>query len=451
MNATTNSSSSALLHILLKPYKQRHDPAMGADAVVADLNVKLKAVRGAYVAIFGAPPIQGLGSLGGFKLQIEDRGSQGYDALYNATQAFIKAAQKAPELGPLFSTYSVNTPQLEVEVDRVKAAQLGVLVTDIFDTLQVYMGSLYVNDFNSFGRVYQVRAQADAQYRTKPADILALKTRSNNGKMIPLGSLLTIHETYGADLLTRYNGFTAADINGGPAPGYSSDQAQAAVERIAAETLPKGFTFEWTDLTYQQIIAGNSGADRPLARRAAGLPGVGRAVRKPAAADCDLDDRADGHPLGARRRMVDGRRQQYLHADRTDRVGRSGVEERHPDRRVRPGTGGAWRSVIDAAIEASRLRLRPILMTSIAFIAGVIPLIVSSGAGAEMRHAMGVAVFFGMLGVTVFGLAMTPVFYVALRALSGNRPLTHHGAVDAAEVTAPALSPEHTPVLEPQH
>jgi multidrug efflux pump len=451
VNATTNSSSSALLHILLKPYKQRHDPSMAADAVVADLNVKLKAVRGAYVAIFGAPPIQGLGSLGGFKLQIEDRGSHGYDALYNATQAFIKAAQKAPELGPLFSTYSVNTPQLEVEVDRVKAAQLGVLVTDVFDTLQVYMGSLYVNDFNSFGRVYQVRAQADAQYRAKPADILALKTRSNNGKMIPLGSLLTIHETYGADLLTRYNGFTAADINGGPAPGYSSDQAQAAIERIAAETLPKGFTFEWTDLTYQQIIAGNSG---PIvlalgvllvflvlaAQYESLLLPIAILLIVPMAI---LSALAGVWMMGADNNIF----------TQIGLIVLVGLASKNAILIVEFAREleFAGRTPVQAAMEASRLRLRPILMTSIAFIAGVVPLIVSSGAGAEMRHAMGVAVFFGMLGVTVFGLAMTPVFYVALRALSGNRKLTYHGSIDAEDVESPALSPIHAPALEPHH
>jgi multidrug efflux pump len=420
VNATTNSSSSALIHILLKPFAQRHGSSMSADAVAVDLNAKLKAVRGTYTAVFGAPPVMGLGSLGGFKLQIEDRDSQGYDALYNATQTFIKAAQKAPELAPLFSTYSVNTPQLEVEIDRVKAAQLGVAVTDIFDTLQVYMGSLYVNDFNSFGRIYQVRAQADAPFRAHPSDILALKTRNTTGQMVPLGSMLQIHETYGADLITRYNGFTAADINGAPAAGYSSDQAKAAIERIAAQTLPSGFGYEWTDLTYQQIIAGNSG---PIVFAigvllvflvlAAQYESLVLPIAILLIAPMAILSALAGIWLVSADNNI------FTQIGLIVLVGLASKNAILIVEFARELEAGG-RSVVEAAIEASRLRLRPILMTSIAFIAGVIPLVYSAGAGAEMRHAMGIAVFFGMLGVTGFGLVMTPVFYVFLRTLTSG-------------------------------
>jgi multidrug efflux pump len=315
-------------------------------------------------------------------------------------------------------------PQLEVEVDRIKAAQLGVAVTDIFETLQIYMGSLYVNDFNSFGRVYQVRAQADASFRAKPADILALKIRNASGQMVPLGSLLSIHETYGADLLTRYNGFTATDINGGSAPGYSSDQARAAIGRIAAVTLPKGFSFEWTDLTYQQIIAGNSG---PIVL-AVGvllvflvLAAQYESLVLPIAILLIVPMAILSALAGVW--MMGEDNNIFTQIGLIVLVGLASKNAilivefaRELDAQGRP--------VIKAAIEASRLRLRPILMTSIAFVAGVIPLVLSNGAGAEMRHAMGVAVFFGMLGVTFFGLVMTPVFYIALRTLGGNRPLT---------------------------
>lgn len=446
----TNSSSSALGHILLKPYVERRDLKLSADAIAADLNREFKKIRGASAVVFGAPPVMGLGTLGGFKLQIEDRAALGYDALYQAQQAFIKAAQKAPELSPLFSIYNINTPQLEIDVDRVKAIQLGVAVKDIFDTLQVYMGSLYVNDFNSFGRVYQVRAQAEAAFRGKPADILALKTRNATGQMVPLGSLLTIHETYGPDLITRYNGFTAADLNGGPAPGYSSDQAKAAIERIAAEVLPKGFSFEWTDLTYQQIIAGNSG---PIvfalgvllvflvlaAQYESLMLPIAILLIVPMAI---LSALSGVWMLGEDNNI-------FTQIGLIVLVGLSAknailIVEFARELEIE------GRTVIEAAVEASRLRLRPILMTSIAFIAGVVPLVFTSGAGAEMRHAMGIAVFFGMLGVTFFGLIMTPVFYVALRALSGNRPLTHHG-VKHSGMVASSLPPAATRAFECQH
>ncbi|RBL67501.1 multidrug efflux RND transporter permease subunit, partial [Pseudomonas sp. MWU13-2625] len=178
--------------------------------------------------------------------------------LADASNDFIKRAQQAPELGPLFTSYQINVPQLNVDLDRVKAKQLGVPVTDVFNTMQVYLGSLYVNDFNRFGRVYQVRVQADAPFRQRADDILQLKTRNDKGGMVPLSSLVTVTPTFGPEMVVRYNGYTAADINGGPAPGFSSGQAQAAIERIAHETLPRGVRFEWTDLTYQQILAGDS-------------------------------------------------------------------------------------------------------------------------------------------------------------------------------------------------
>ncbi len=234
--------------------------ALSAGAIAGALNQQYAGIQDAFIAIFPPPPVLGLGTLGGFKLQIEDRGAVGYARLADATQDFIKRAQQAPELGPLFTSYQINVPQLDVDLDRAKAKQLGVPVTDVFDTLQIYLGSLYVNDFNRFGRTYQVRVQADAAVPPRSAeDIGQLKTRNANGEMVPLSSLVTVTPTFGPDRVMRYNGYTAADINGGPAPGYSSGQAQAAIERIAAQVFPRGMTFEWTDLTYQQILAGNAG------------------------------------------------------------------------------------------------------------------------------------------------------------------------------------------------
>eukprot|EP01038_Epipyxis_sp_PR26KG_P014159 gene14158-18998_t len=201
---------------------------------------------------------QGLGTTGGFKLQIEDRASLGYEAMDNAVKAFMAKAYQTPELAGLFTSWQVNVPQLYANIDRTKARQLGVPVTDIFDTLQIYLGSLYANDFNQFGRTYSVRVQADAAYRARAEDVGLLKVRSATGEMVPLSALMKMEPSFGPERAMRYNGYLAADVNGGPAPGYSSGQAQAAIERIAKETLPQGITFEWTELTYQDILSGNT-------------------------------------------------------------------------------------------------------------------------------------------------------------------------------------------------
>src|SRR5690606_25239642 len=254
----TNGSNAGIVFVGLAPFEERTTPELSADAIAMQLNQKFGAIQDAFIAMFPPPPVQGLGSTGGFKLQIEDRAGLGYQALDEATKAFLGKAYQTPELAGLFSSFQINVPQLYADLDRSKAEQLGVSVTDVFETLQIYLGSLYVNDFNAFGRTYSVRVQADAAFRARPEDIGQLQVRSQTGEMIPLAALLKVDATTGPERTTRYNGFLAADINGGPAPGFSSGQAQAAVEKIAAETLPPGIDFEWTDLTYQQILAGNS-------------------------------------------------------------------------------------------------------------------------------------------------------------------------------------------------
>ena len=224
-----------------------------------DLNKKYAGIQDAFIAMFPPPPVQGLGTIGGFKLQIEDRAGLGYEALNEAMKAFMAATSKAPELAGVFSSFQVNVPQLFADIDRTKAQQLGVPVTDVFNTLQIYLGSLYVNDFNRFGRTYSVDVQADAPFRARADDIGQLKVRSASGDMVPLSALLKIRQSTGPERAIRYNGFLSADINAAAAPGFSSGQAQEVATRIAAETLPPGIAFEWTDLTYQEIIAGNSG------------------------------------------------------------------------------------------------------------------------------------------------------------------------------------------------
>ncbi len=443
INGFTNSSNAGIVFASLKPFEDRRTPDLSGPAIAATLNQKYAGIKDAFIAIFPPPPVQGLGTIGGFKLQIEDRAGLGYDALNSAMQGFLAAAYKAPELAGLFSSYQVNVPQLYAAIDRTKARQLGVAVQDVFDTMQIYLGSLYVNDFNKFGRTYSVRVQADAKYRARPDDIGLLKVRSNTGAMIQLSALLKVEQVSGPERAMRYNGFLTADINGGAAPGFSSGQAKAAVERIAAQTLPKGIGFEWTDLTYQEILAGNSGIwVFPLSIFLVFL--VLAAQYESLVLPLSIIMIV---PMGLLAAIT-------------------GVYLSHGDNNVFTQIGLivlvglsaknailivefarelelAGRTPVQAAIEASRLRLRPILMTSMAFIMGVVPLVTSIGAGAEMRRAMGVAVFSGMIGVTMFGIFLTPVFYVLLRKLSGNKPLKHTGEAEApisSEADAHALA-----------
>jgi multidrug efflux pump len=293
--------------------------------------------------------------------------------------------------------------------------------------MQIYLGSLYVNDFNSFGRTYSVRVQADAQFRSRAEDIGRLKVRSANGEMIPLAAVLNVKSSAGPERAMRYNGFLSADVNGGAAPGYSTGQAQDAVARIAAETLPKGFNFEWTELTYQQILAGNSSlVVFPLAILLVFLvlAALYESLALPIAIILIV-------PLGLLAALFgvwlsNGDNNVFTQIGLIVLVGLSAKNAILIVEFARE-LEFAGRNPVQAAIEASRLRLRPILMTSLAFIMGVLPLVLSTGAGAEMRYAMGVAVFSGMIGVTLFGLALTPVFYVLMRRLSGNRPLVQHG------------------------
>ncbi|CAP44860.1 efflux RND transporter permease subunit [Bordetella petrii] len=435
INGFTNSSSAGIVFVTLKPFDERHSAELSGNAITGSLNAKFASIKDAFIAVFPPPPVMGLGTMGGFKLQIEDRAALGYAELDKATQAFLAKARQAPELGPTFSNYQINVPQLDVDLDRVKAKQLGVPVTDVFDTLQIYLGSMYVNDFNRFGRVFQVRAQADAPFRAHPDDILQLKTRSDSGQMVPLSALVDVKQTFGPEMVVRYNGYTAADINGGPAPGYSSDQAQDAAERIAAETLPRGVKFEWTDLTYQQILAGNAGIwVFPISVLLVFLvlAALYESLTLPLAVILIVPMSILAALTGVW--LTSGDNNIFTQIGLMVLVGLSAknailIVEFARELEMQGSTP------LQAAIEASRLRLRPILMTSIAFIMGVVPLVLSSGAGSEMRHAMGVAVFFGMLGVTLFGLFLTPVFYVLLRTLSARK--LHSAAQHEAPVTAP--------------
>jgi multidrug efflux pump len=432
INGFTNSTNAGVVFVALKPFEERRHAGQDAASIAARLNKQYAQVQEAAILLFPPPPVQGLGTTGGFKLQLEDRASLGYEALDAATKAFLAEARKAPELARLFTSLQVNVPQLYADIDRTKARQLGVPVTDVFETLQVYLGSVYVNDFNRFGRTYSVRVQADAPFRAHAEDIGNLKVRSSHGEMVPLSALLKVGPSFGPERAIRYNGFLSADINGTAAPGHSSGQAQDAIARIAAQTLPPGIGYEWTDLTYQEILAGNSAAwVFPLAVLLVFLVLAAQyeSLTLPLAIILIV-------PMGLLAAMTGvwiskGDNNVFTQIGLIVLVGLSAKNAILIVEFARE-LEFAGRAPMQAAIEAARLRLRPILMTSAAFIMGVVPLVLATGAGAETRRAMGVAVFSGMIGVTAFGLFLTPVFYVLMRRLVGNRPLRHHGQAPQA-------------------
>jgi multidrug efflux pump len=429
INGFTNSSNSGIVFAALKNFEERKSPNLSGGAIAGALNQQFAQIQDAFIVIFPPPPVQGLGTTGGFKLYLEDRASLGYEALDQATKAFMMKAYQTPELAGMFSTYQVNVPQLYADIERTKARQLGVPVTEVFDTMQIYLGSLYVNDFNKFGRTYSVRVQADAPYRARAEDIGMLKVRSNTGEMVPLSALMNVRPAAGPERALRYNGFLAADINGRAAPGFSSGQAQDAIERIAAETLPPGIGYEWTEITYQEILAGNSAIwVYPLAIFLVFLvlAALYESLALPIAIILIVPLSLLAALTGVW--LTNGDNNIFTQIGFMVLVGLAAKNAILIVEFARE-LEFAGRTPVQAAIEASRLRLRPIVMTSVAFIMGVVPLAFSVGAGAEMRQAMGIAVFTGMVGVTAFGIFLTPVFYVLLRALTGNRALKRHGEV----------------------
>jgi multidrug efflux pump len=440
INGFVNAPNAGIVFFTLKPFDERHGKDEYGLNIAGALNGKFSGIQDAFVAVFPPPPVNGLGQVGGFKLELEDRAGLGEGALNDATQALLGRAYQTPELTGLFSSYRINVPQLEVEVDREKVKREGISLTDLFQTMQVYLGSVYANDFNRFGRTYQVKVQADAQYRATADNIAQLKVRNAEGAMVPLGSVVQVKESHGPDQSLRYNGYPAADINGGPAPGFSSGQAEAAIERLAHEVLPNGIGYEWTDLSYQQRLSGNTAVFIfPLCVLLAflvlaaqyeswSLP-LAVILIVPMSLLCSITGvwltKGDNNiftqigflvliGLACKNAILIVEFARELHLQ--------------------------GRSAVEAALEACRIRLRPILMTSFAFIMGVLPLVFSSGAGAEMRHAMGVAVFSGMLGVTFFGLVLTPVFYVVISHVVERR---RRRATPAVPVERPARETIH--------
>ena len=423
INGFVNSPSAAVVFAMLDPFEQRTDKSMSAGAIAGALNGKFGAIDEGFVAIFPPPPVPGLGQTGGFKLQIQDKARLGPQELEKALQRVMAAAGKDKRLAGLMSGYQAQVPQLSVEIDREKARAMGVPMNVLAEAMQVYLGSLYVNDFNYLGRAWQVNVQADAGFRTNADAVSRLWTRNAAGHMVPLAAMVDVRPAVGPDPISRYNGHASADLSGGPAPGVSAGDAVAAMQEILARELPEGFAYEWTDLTYQQMRDGSSGLlVFPLAVTLAFL------ILAAAYGSWSLPAAVLGIVpmvlLGALAGVwaTGGDNNLFTQIAFVVLIGLATKNAilivEFARRRQQEG-----QSPIAAVVEAARLRLRPILMTSLAFIMGVLPLVFATGAGAEMRQAVGVAVFAGMLAVTLAGLVFTPLFFVLLQRRSASPSL----------------------------
>ncbi|MFO0845927.1 MAG: efflux RND transporter permease subunit [Gemmataceae bacterium] len=430
---STNISNAGGMFVILKPFEERAGQKdLGADAVIARLRkAYYDQVPEAQVGVFGAPPVDGLGSTGGFKMQVQDRGGLGMEALQGAVANVAEKGNAQPGLVGLFSTFSANVPQLYVDVDRVKAQTQGVDLNLVFDTLQAYLGSAYVNDITLFNRNWQVNVQADAKYRLKPADVGNLKVRNRQGDMVPLSTMISIKDVSGPAIVNHYNSYPSAEVNGNTAPGTSSGQAISLMDQVAKRELPQAMGFEWTELTYQQVIA----ADFAQNLSDGALPAVLAFPLAVLFVFLVLSAQYESWSLPfaiilivpmCMLAAILGIWLARMDNNIFTQIGLVvliGLAAKNAILIVEfaKAAEDQGKSRVEAAVEACKVRLRPILMTSFAFILGVVPLAIAKGAGAEMRVALGIAVFSGMLGVTFFGLFFTPVFYVVIRWLTGRK------------------------------
>ena len=430
----TNKTNGAVMFLPLKPFEDRRTPELSANALAGQVIGRLAAIPDATIFALPPPPVQGLGNAGGFKMQLQDRTGGGLGPLLAAAGELIGAANQNPNLSRVFTTFGNNTPQIYLDIDRVKARMLNVPLANIFNTLQVNLGGAYVNDFNIFGRVYQVRTQADQRFRLEQDDILRLKVRSASGALVPLGSLVAVRNTAGADLVQRYNMYVSVPIQGGTARGVSSGQGLASMETLATN-LPQGVGFEWTEIAFQERSVGNTALfvfalgvlvvflvlaaqyeswSLPLAIILVVPTGILAAL---AGVVLRGQDNNILTQIGLVVLIGLAAKNAILIVEFAKQIEDGGKEP------------------VEAVVEATRLRLRPILMTAFAFVLGVVPLVIATGPGSEMRQALGTAVFFGMIGATVFGLFLTPVFYVVIRSLVlwfGRRRKRAVPAVEAA-------------------
>jgi hydrophobe/amphiphile efflux-1 (HAE1) family protein len=415
----TNAPNSGAIFVVLDPFEERaKDPRKSAAAIQGALFQRLSVIQDGFIIVVAPPPVQGIGNAGGFRMMIEDRAGRGPQALQGAVYAMMGRAAQTPGVTQVFSLFETSTPQLYLDIDRTKAQLLGINIPDVFAALQTYLGSSYVNDFNLLGRTFRVTAQADDQFRLDRTDVLKIRVRNNNGDSVPIASFATVSDRSGPYRVPRYNLYPAAELDGAAAPGYSQGQAIEIMQKLAAEALPDGFSYEWTTLAFQQLRAGNTAMFAFILAVVfvfLVLAAQFESLTLPLAVILIVPMCLIASITGV---VLRGQDNNIL-----TQVGfivliglaaknailivefASQLEERGRDR---------WA----AAIEAARLRLRPILMTSLAFIFGVVPLVWAVGAGAELRQTLGTAVFSGMIGVTAFGLIFTPAFYIVARWLA---------------------------------
>jgi hydrophobe/amphiphile efflux-1 (HAE1) family protein len=412
----TVAPNSGAIFVVLEPFTERaRDPGKSANAIMAQLYARLSTIQEGLIFVVAPPPVQGIGNAGGFRMMVEDRAGHGPQALQEAVTAMMQRARQMPELVQVFSLFETSTPQLYLEIDRVKAQLLGISAPDVFAALQIYIGSSYVNDFNLFGRTFRVTAQAESPYRIDPKDVLNIRVRNSSGGTVPLGSFTTVRDISGPYRVPRYNLYPAAELDGAPAIGYSQSQAMEIMERLAREVLPDGFSYEWTTLAFQQLRAGSTAMFAFVLAVVfvfLVLAAQFESLTLPLAVIMIVPMCLVASIAGVVMRGQDNNiltqvgfvvliglaaKNAILIVEFARQLEQQGRDPR------------------TAALEAARLRLRPIVMTSLAFIFGVMPLVWAVGAGAELRQTLGTAVFFGMIGVTLFGLIFTPAFYVVTR------------------------------------
>ncbi len=407
--------NAGIVFFTLKPFEERTAKNLSGPAIAAALNQKLSVIQDAFVLAVPPPAVMGLGTIGGFKLYVEDRADLGYDALYENLQNVIGKSYATPGLAGTFSGFTVNVPQLDADVDRVKAKTEGIPLDNLFETMQIYLGSLYVNDFNRFGRTYEVIAQADSQFRAHAEDITRLKTRNDKGEMVPLGAVVKVTESHGPDRVMRYNGYPAAEINGAPAPGYSSGQAEALMSKLAEDNLPRGMTYEWTDLTYQRILAGDTALYvYPLCLLLVFLvlAALYESFRLPLAIILIVPMCLLFAITGVWLKGSDNNI--FTQIGLIVLVGLACknailIVEFAKDRREE------GMPIQEAAVMGARMRFRAVMMTSIAFIFGLIPLVIATGAAQISRRSLGTPVFAGMIAASAIGIFVIPLLYATFQ------------------------------------
>jgi multidrug efflux pump subunit AcrB len=420
------------MYVMLDGFEQRHEAAKRGDAILAALRGRFNdEVQEALVSVFGAPPVDGLGNAGGFKLVVEDHGNLGLAELQRVADAAVAKGDATPGLESVFTCLRANTPWLHLDIDRVKAKSMGISLNEVFNSLQIYMGSLYVNDFNAFGRTWQVNVQADTRFRSTAEDIRKLQVRNGDGKMVPLDTLAEIRNISGPVMVIRYNMYPAATINGNMASGTSSGQAIRLMERVVDEQLLPSMATEWTELTLMQNLAGNTAmyvfalavvlVFLVLAAQyeSWSLP-LAVILVVPMCLLCSIAGvavmRMDVNiftQIGFIVLVGLASKNAILIVEFAKQQRESGMD------------------CHEATLQACRLRLRPIMMTSFAFILGVVPLVIAEGAGAEMRRTLGTAVFSGMLGVTLFGIFLTPIFFYVIDRLGRRKTAGDQAPADA--------------------